>query len=139
METMSYRGHRGRELVGVHYRHDVLLAHDDEFLAVHFDLSARVFAEENLVSRFNVRRAQLAVFQDLALTDGDDLAEGGLLGRGVRDHDAAGGFTLFGFALDDESVVQRSNFHGTSFWLVAFYVEPETRKLCMGVDLRRSE
>src|ERR1700730_15731259 len=108
-----------RGLAGLHDRHDVLLAHDHELLAVHLDVGAGVFTEENFVASFNVRGAHFAVLQDFALADGDDLSEGRFLGRGVGDHDAARGLTLFGFALDDESVVQWSNIHGTSFWLVA--------------------
>src|SRR5271165_1583619 len=98
-----------RELAGLYDRHDILLAHDDELLAIHFDFGAGVFTEENLVALLNVQRAHFTILQDLALADGDNLAEGRLLGRSVRDHDAAWGLTLFGFALDDESVVQWSN------------------------------
>jgi hypothetical protein len=43
------------ELAGLHDRHNVLLAHDDELLAVHLDFGAGVPTEENFVASFNVR------------------------------------------------------------------------------------
>ena len=53
----------------------------------------------------------LAVFQDLAFADGLDFALIGLFGRGVGDDDAGGGLALFFQPLDDDAVVQRTNFH----------------------------
>ncbi len=93
-------------------RHDVFLAHHEELLAVDLDLGAGVLAEQHLVADLDVERAHVAVLEDLALADGDDLAADRLLGRGVGDDDAAGGRTLLFRALDDDAVVQRTDLHG---------------------------
>ena len=55
-------------------REDVVLAQDDVLFAVELDLGARVLADEDLVAVLDVERAELAVLEDLAVADGDDLA-----------------------------------------------------------------
>ena len=54
--------------------------------------------------------------------DGDDLALGGLLLGGVGNDDAAGGLLLGIDALDDDTVVKRTKFHGVllSYWAEGF-------------------
>ena len=58
-------------------------------LAVDLDLGARVLAEQDAVAGLDVERADLAVLEDLAVADGDDLALERLLLGGVGDDDAA--------------------------------------------------
>jgi hypothetical protein len=55
--------------------------------------------------------AGVAVFVCLAGAHGHDFAHRGLFRGGVRDHDAAGRFTLFLEALDDHTIVQGTQFH----------------------------
>src|SRR5579862_8056562 len=76
-------------LLAFNHGHDVFFTHDHEVFALDFDFSAAVLAEQDLVADFDVERTHLPVFQNLALADGDDLALDGLLGRGVRNYDAA--------------------------------------------------
>ena len=70
-------------------REDVVLAEDDVLDAVDLDLGAGVLAEQDAVARLHVERADLAVLEDLAVADGDDLALDRLLLGGVGDDDAA--------------------------------------------------
>jgi hypothetical protein len=67
---------------------DYFLAHNEEIFAVDLDFGSAVLAEQDLVADFHIERTDLAVFQDLALADRDDLAADRLFGCGVGDHDA---------------------------------------------------
>jgi hypothetical protein len=94
-------------------------AHDEQFLAVDLDLGAGILAEQHLVASLDGQRAHLAVLEDLAGADGDDLALDRLLGCCVWNDDAAGrlGFGLQ--ALDDHAVVQRTKLHNDFLkWLI---------------------
>src|SRR6187551_3366426 len=90
-------------------RHDVFLTHDEVFLAIDLHFGAAVLAEEDVVADLDVERADVAAFEDLALADGNDLAADRLLGRRVRDHDAARRLRFRVETLDDHAVVQRAN------------------------------
>src|SRR6185436_19036269 len=94
--------------------HDVFLAHDEELFALHFHGLPGVLAEQDLVAGLDVERDQLALVVFLALAHGDDLALIGLFGGGVGDDDAARGFALFLDALDDHTVMQRTDFHAVA-------------------------
>ena len=63
--------------------------------AVDLHLGAAVLAEEDAVADLDVERADLAVLEDLAVADGDDLALDRLLLGGVGDDDAALGLLFF--------------------------------------------
>src|SRR5690349_16583819 len=95
----------------LNHRQDVFFAHDQKFLAIDLDLGAAVLAEQHLVTLLDGDRTDLAVFEDLAVAGGDDFAANGLLGSGVRNHDAAGGDLLLLQALDDHAVVQGAQCH----------------------------
>ena len=69
--------------VAFDHAHDVFLAHDEEFIALHLHGLAGILAEQHLVAGLDVERDQLAVVVLLALADGDDFALVGFLGRGV--------------------------------------------------------
>src|SRR5919109_823173 len=50
---------------------DVFLAHHEVFLPVDLDLGPGVLGEQLPVARLDVQRPHLAVFEDLAVADGD--------------------------------------------------------------------
>src|SRR6202162_4039589 len=88
------------------HAHDVGLLHDQELLAIELDLGARPLAEQHPVAGLDADRDQLAGLVAAARADGGDFALGGLLLRGVRNDDAAGGLLLGGDTLDHDAVVQ---------------------------------
>src|SRR5437762_5816972 len=57
---------------------DVFLAHHQVFVPIDLDLGAGVLREQHAVSRLDVQGADLAVLEDLAVADCDDLALDGL-------------------------------------------------------------
>ena len=78
---------------------------------VNLHFGSRVLAEQDLVADFDVRLAQGAVVQDLAVADSDHFAFHRLLFCVVRDDDPANGL-LFAFqALHQDTILQGSNFH----------------------------
>ena len=105
-------------LLAFDHGHNVLFSHHDQLVAIHLHFGAAVLAEEDLVADLDVQRTNLAVLQDLALADGHDFPKNGLLGRRVRDDDAAWGLTLFFFALYDHTVMKGSNLHRTRLLLL---------------------
>src|SRR5215510_8482596 len=85
---------------------DVLLAHDQVFLAADLDLGSGVGREQDAVALLDRELGALAVVQHAAVADGDDLAFLGLLLGGVGQEDAAGGL-LFGLdALQQDAVAE---------------------------------
>src|SRR6188768_4201018 len=86
--------------------HDVGLLHDQEILAVEYDLGARPLAEQNLVARLHIGGDDLAGLVAAAGADGDDLALGRLLLGGVGDDDATLRLFLGIDTLHDHPVVQ---------------------------------
>src|SRR6476660_1522062 len=89
-------------------REDVLLAHDEELVAVDLELGAGVFGVEDLVPLLDVHRLALPVIEDATGPSGEDLALLGLLLGGVRKDDPALGRLLTGGRLDDDSIAQRA-------------------------------
>src|SRR6266566_9814328 len=75
---------------------DVLLAHDEELVAVDLELGPGVLGVEDLVALLDVDRLALAVIEDPARTDREDRALLGLLLGGVRQDDATLGHLLTG-------------------------------------------
>src|SRR5690606_27823455 len=73
------------------HRENVVLAHDLVFDAFELVGAARVLAVDHLVADLDLGRAQLAVVQRLAFTDGDHFTLGRLFLGVVGDDDAAGG------------------------------------------------
>src|SRR5262249_50857065 len=92
-------------------REDVVFAEEDEVLTVDLDLGARVLAEQDLVARLHVEGDDLAALDRLAGADGHDRPLERLLLGGVRDDDPPLRLLFFLSALDDEAILERSNFH----------------------------
>ena len=88
-ETYFFSCHVCLPLLAFDDGHDVFFTHDHQVVTVDFHFGAAVFAEQDLVADLDVERADFAVLEDLALTHCHDLALHGLLGRSVRNHDAA--------------------------------------------------
>src|ERR1700730_3250669 len=101
------------ELLAFDDGHDVFFTHDYQLVAVHLHFGTAVLTEKDLVADFEVERANIAVLQNLALTDSNDFPEDRLLSRGIRDHDATGGLTLFFFSFHDHAVMKGTNLHKT--------------------------
>src|SRR2546428_261215 len=87
---------------------DVLLLHDEVFLAVQLDLAAGILAEEDSVAFLHREREVLAVVVDLAGAHGDHLALLRLLLGGVGDDEAAVLLVLLLEALDENAVMERA-------------------------------
>src|SRR5512133_3330794 len=108
------------ELLGNH-THDVFLAHDQQFVAVHFYAGARILAEQDAVADFDGERTHFAVVHHFARADRQDFALIRLLCGVVGNDDPAGGLAFFLNALHDDSIVQGTDFHGyflqTDGWL----------------------
>src|ERR1700678_110781 len=93
------------------HAHDVGFLHDQEVLTVDLDLGAGPLAEQHLVAGLDVERRQLAAFVATAGTSGDNLAFLRFLLGGVRNDDAALRLLLAFEALDDDAVMQGTEFH----------------------------
>src|SRR5262245_35635700 len=97
---------------------DVLLAHDEVFLAVDLDLRAGILPEQDLVADLHVERGHLAVVVHFSLADRDDFALLGLLLRGVRDDDAALGLLdRLLEAPDDDPILKWPDLHACRSFL----------------------
>src|SRR5262249_3311728 len=93
---------------------DVGLLHDDELLAIDFDLAARPLAEQDAVARLHVERMDLAILGAQARADGHDFALLGLLLGGIGNDDPARGLLLLLQATDQDAVLQGPELHENS-------------------------
>src|SRR4029078_2369182 len=84
----------------VDHAHDVALLHDQVIDAVELDLGAGPFSEQDAVARLQVARYQVALVVAATRADGDDLAFGRLLLRGIGNDDPACGLVFGTDALD---------------------------------------
>src|SRR5436853_406 len=115
MALLSAAARSGGLLLGhrrVEHAHDVALLHDQEFDAIEFDFGAGPLAEQHAVADLHVDRDELAGLVAPAGTDGDDLALLRLFLCGVGNNDPAGGLLFSVDALDDDTVVKRTELHG---------------------------
>ena len=94
--------------------HDVFFTHDEQFFAIDLNGLSGIFAKQNAITFFNVQRDLLAVVIALARANRNNFALIGFFGGGVRNNDARSGFTFFFEALDDHTIVQRTDFHSIS-------------------------
>src|SRR5260221_5127338 len=95
--------------------HDVVFTHHEVLGAFDLHRLAAVLAEQDAVASLDVERALLAVFEDLALADGDDFALVGVLRGAVGNDDAARGFALLIQTLHYDAVVQGTDIHHDRF------------------------
>src|SRR5437016_7165289 len=95
----------------IKHAHDVALLHDEVIDAVDLDLRAGPFSEQHAVASLQVDRYQLAVLVAATGTDGDDLALGGLLLRGIGNDDPACALFFGVDALNHDAVVKRTKLH----------------------------
>src|SRR6185503_11737172 len=86
---------------------DVLLADDEELVLIELELGPGVLAVEDLLADLDVHRLALAVVEDAARADGEDLALLRLLLRGVRQDQAALRHLLARRRLHDDPVAER--------------------------------
>src|SRR3954463_11132388 len=93
---------------------DVFLAHHQVLFAFDLDVGPGVLREEHAIADLDVERTDLAILEDLAVADRDDLALDRLFLGGVRDDDAALGLLFLLHALDDHAILQRPNLHWVS-------------------------
>src|SRR3984957_4746526 len=91
--------------------HDVAFLHDQVLDAVDLDLGARPFAEQHPVAGLDVDRDELAGLITSPGADGDNFALARLFLGGVGDDDAGSGLALSVDALDDDAIVQWTEFH----------------------------
>src|SRR5262245_39206583 len=92
----------------------VFLADEQVLLPVELHLGAAVLAEEDRVPDLHLEWAHLAILEDLAVADGDDLSLDGLLLGGIGDDDPPLGLGVAFQSLDDDAVLQRPDLHGGS-------------------------
>src|SRR2546423_4007205 len=95
----------------IKHAHDVALLHDEVIDAVDLDLRAGPFSEQHAVASLQVDRYQLAVLVAATGTDGDDLALGGFLLRGIGNDDPACALFFGVDALNHDAVVKRTKLH----------------------------
>src|SRR6202022_2370540 len=108
--------------------HDVFFTHDHEFFAFELHFGAAVLAEENLVADLDVAGTHLAVLEDPAVADRDDLSANGFFGRRIGNHDAARRGTILFQALYDDAVMKRTNLHNSTLLWSSGYSSEAVRE-----------
>src|ERR1035437_1093139 len=93
---------------------DLVLAHNQVLFVIQLDVAAGVLAEQDAVADLHVQGIYLAVFQALALAHGHYLALLGLLLGCIRNIQATLHLLLLLDPFDHDTVIERTNFHGTS-------------------------
>jgi hypothetical protein len=91
--------------------HDITLLHDQIFNAVDLDLGTRLLSQDP-IARFDVNWDELAGFVAPAWTYRNGFALLRLLFGGVRNDDAACGLFRGVDALDHNSIMKWTEFHG---------------------------
>src|SRR5574343_902559 len=100
-----------RRRSGFQDTHDVFFAHDQDFLTINLDGLAGVLAEQNAIADLDVEGDVLAGVVALARTDSQHFTLIRLFTSGIGDDDAGSGGALGFDALDDDTVVQRTDIH----------------------------
>src|SRR5690606_18812051 len=88
--------------------------HDDELFTVDLHFGAGPLAEQDVVADLEIDRNELAGFVAAALADSDHFAFGRLFLRGIRNDDARLRALVSLDAADDDTVMQRTEFHKQS-------------------------
>src|SRR6266436_1680689 len=92
--------------------HNVFFTHDHQIFAVDLHFCAAVLAEQNFVADFHIESTDLAVFENFAFADRNDLSLHRLFGRGIGNQNAARRGTLLFQTFHDDAVMKRTNLHG---------------------------
>src|SRR3954470_13608419 len=108
---ISWKKSRALARSAFEHAEDVVLAHDEELLAVDLHLGARVLAEEDAVALLDVELPHGAVLEQLAVADGEHRRLDRLLLRGVRDVEPALGLLFFLHPTNDHAILQRPDLH----------------------------
>src|SRR6266576_4592429 len=95
----------------IEYAHNVALLHDQVIDAVELNFGAGPFSEQDAIARLQLNRYQVALVIAATRADGDDLAFGRLLLRGIGNDDSACGLVFGIDALDHDAVVKRTKLH----------------------------
>jgi hypothetical protein len=90
---------------------DVVFAKDQVLCTVDLHFRAGVLAEEDLVADFDIRLAERAVIQDLAVSDCDHCTFHGFFFCVVRDDDPTNRLFFAFQALHKDAILQGSDFH----------------------------
>src|SRR2546423_14070308 len=114
---------------------DVVSAHHQILGTFDLPRLAGVFSEQDAVPDFDVERAHLAVLEDLAFADRDDLALIRLLAGGVGNDDSARRFVFRIEALHYDAVVQGSNLG--HHWIILLHIERVSGPLTANVVLSK--
>jgi len=104
--------------------HDVVLAEDEQVVAVDLYLGARILAEEDLVALLDIQRDEFADFVSAAGTDGNDFALLRFFAGCVRHDKPTGCLGLSVSTLNDNAVVKGAEIHIECSKVVA----PRTRR-----------
>src|SRR5207245_1064921 len=94
------------------YGQNLVLAQDQDVLALEPDVRARVLPEQDLVAHLHIQGDLGAVVEDLAVADAEHLALLGLLLGRIGDDDPSLRGLLLLDAANDQTIVQRAYFHG---------------------------
>ena len=86
----------------------------DKFENMGAQMVREVASKTSTVAGLHVERVDLAILAARARADGDDLAFHRLFLGGVRNDDAAFGFSFFLDTLDHDPIVKRTEFHSSS-------------------------
>src|SRR5579871_6997904 len=101
---MSCLGIHSPPVLVVYHRKDVALGKDQQLVVLELELGASVLRVQHLVALLYFHAEPLAVVENSAGTDRDDLALLGLLLRGVGQHEPALGHFLFGARLHYDAI-----------------------------------
>ena len=97
-------------------REDVVFANDDVLVAIDVHVGACVLAEEDSISGVYTGYGDFTAVERLAGAYCHDLALLGLLFGGIGDDDAPTGGLFLIYALDEDSVLKRTDLHVSPFF-----------------------
>src|SRR5688572_17428763 len=97
---------------GIRDGHDVILLHDQVLHTIQHDILTGVLSDQDGVSRLDIQRHPFAILVASAEASRQDLALLWLFLGGIRNDDGARALSRFLEALNDETIVKRSDIHG---------------------------
>src|SRR5947207_898575 len=97
-----------------HHAEDVILAQNQQFLAVDRDVGAAVLREQHAVAHLQIELAYAAVFEHAPVADSEHLAFDRLFLGSIGYDNSTLGLFLIGDPGHDDTVLKRTNAHGLS-------------------------